>query len=61
MLRSIRRELRIAFSKRTQSIWVRATKWAIFLGVAVVLYGSDFFVFWVVGLPFLGVLTPLED
>jgi polyferredoxin len=57
MLRSIRRELQIAFSKRTQPIWVRATKWAIFLGVAVVLYGSDFFVFWVVGLPFLGVLT----
>ena len=57
MLSSIKRELRIAFSKRTQPTWVRATKWAILLGVAVVLYGSDFFFYWVVGLPFVGIFT----
>jgi hypothetical protein len=57
MLSSIKRELRIAFSKGTQPTWVRATKWAILLGVAVVLYASDFFFYWVVGLPFVGILT----
>src|SRR4029453_3739907 len=41
----------------TQPTWVRATKWAILLGVAVVLYGSGFFFFLGVGLPFLGILS----
>src|SRR5262249_56291376 len=58
MLRIIKQELRMALSKRTQPLRIRTTKWAIFLGVAVVLYGSDFFLYLVVGLPLLGVLTP---
>jgi len=57
MLSSIKRELRIALSKRIQSIWVRVTKWSVFIGIAAVLYGSDFFLYWVIGLPFLGILT----
>jgi hypothetical protein len=57
MLRIIKQELRMALSKRTQPVRIRTTKWAIFLGVAFVLYGSDFFLYWVVGLPLLGVLT----
>jgi hypothetical protein len=59
MLSSIKRELRIALSKRTQPTWVRATKWAVFLGIAAVLYGSNFFLYWVIGLPFVGILTHL--
>jgi len=57
MLKSIKRELRIVLSKRTQSLWIRVIKWAIFLGVAIVLYGSAFFLCWVVGLPLLGLFT----
>ena len=57
MLNTIRREMRIAFSKRAQPIWVRLTKWAVFLGIAVALYHSGFFWYWVIGLPFLAVLT----
>jgi len=53
----IKRELRIALSKRTQPTWVRVTKWAVFLGIAAVLYGSDFFLYWVIGLPLVGMLT----
>ncbi len=55
----INRELRVAFSKKAQPVWFRITKWVVFLGVSVVLFGTTFFWYWVIGLPLVGMITHL--
>jgi hypothetical protein len=59
MLNTIKRELRIAFSKRGQPVWLRVVKWAVFVGVAVALFNTICFWFWVPGLPLVGIFIHL--
>ena len=49
MLKTIRREWRVAFSKGGKSVPVRLTKWTLFLVVAAALYQSRFFWLWTAG------------
>lgn len=57
MLNTIKRELRVAFSKRAQPIWFRIAKWIIFLGGAIALSGSGFLWYWVAALTVIGILV----
>jgi hypothetical protein len=43
MLNTLRRELRIALSKRAQPIWFRFAKWAIIIAFTVFFYHSPYF------------------
>ena len=55
MLHSIKREFRIAFSKRAQPIWFRITKWIVLLGGAYALWGTRYFGYWIAALTVIGV------
>jgi hypothetical protein len=46
---TVQRELKVAFSKNAQPIWFRITKWAIFIGLAYLLYMTKWFWAWVIG------------
>ena len=50
MLKTIRREYQVAFSKGGQSFLFRIAKWLLFVGVAFALYGTNFFWVWTLGL-----------
>jgi hypothetical protein len=39
----LRRELRVAFSRRAQPVWFRIVKWLLVLGVVVALWRSRWF------------------
>ena len=43
MKKTIKREFKVAFSKETQPIWFRITKWIVFIGLAYLLYGTKWF------------------
>ncbi len=58
-MKTLRRELAVAFSLKTQPLWMRVVKWTILLGVAVLLRDTGFFWWWVLGLPVLGVALHL--
>ena len=45
----LKREMRVAFSKRAQPIWFRMLKWAIAIGVTAMLWRSEYFWFWILG------------
>jgi hypothetical protein len=51
---SLRCERRVAFSKHAQPVWFRVAKWIIFAGVAIALFHTRLFWYWLVGLPMLG-------
>jgi hypothetical protein len=55
MLKTIRREWRVAFSRGGQSTSVRLAKWAVFLFVAAALHESRFFWIWTAGLLLLAI------
>ena len=57
MLNAIKREFRIAFSKRGQPVWFRVIKWTVLIGVATASFHTSFFWYWMIGLPFLGILV----
>ena len=57
MLNTIKREFRVACSKRAQPVWFRVTKWSVLLGGAFALSGSPFFWYWVAGLAAIGILV----
>ena len=42
-LDTVKREVRVAFSKTAQPIWFRIAKWVVFVGVARRLYGTRWF------------------
>jgi hypothetical protein len=52
---AIESEFKVAFSKKAQPIWFRITKWAAFVGVACLLYRTELFLIWVMGVPIIGV------
>ena len=54
MQNAIRRELRVAFSKRAQPPLFRVIKWVVFIGSTALLSRTRFFRYWVVCLPLLG-------
>jgi hypothetical protein len=45
----IKREFRVAFSKRAQPVWFRILKWLVFLSVSAVLWNTPYFVWWLLG------------
>ena len=51
----IRRELRVAFSKKAQPPLFRVIKWIVFIAITALIRRTRFFWPWVVGLPLLGV------
>lgn len=55
----LERELRVAFSPRVQPMWLRVSKWIVFLGVAAWLRQTRPHMFrrWLVGLPLVGVIV----
>ena len=54
MQETIKREFEIVFSKHSQPLWFRITKWVVYLGPAYYLYGSKWFWLWMVGWPIIG-------
>ena len=57
MLDIIKREFRVALSKKCQPWWFRVGKWVFVLVVCIVFYGSDRFWPWMLGLLVVGLLT----
>ena len=57
MKKTIKKELEVAFSKHTQPLWFRITKWVVYIGLAYLLYESKWFWVWVIGLPIAGLIT----
>jgi hypothetical protein len=57
MLDTIKREFRVACSKRAQPVWFRISKWTILLGGAFAFSGSGYFWYWVAGLSVIGILV----
>jgi hypothetical protein len=51
---TVSRELEVMFSKETQPIWFRITKWMLYAGMAYLLRGKRWFWVWVLGIPILG-------
>ena len=54
MKETVSREFEVMFSKETQPIWFRVTKWMMFGGLAYLLRGKRMFWAWVLGVPLLG-------
>jgi hypothetical protein len=55
MQNAIRRELRVVFSKKTQSPVFRVIKWVVFLATTVLVFRTSFFRHWIIGLPLLSI------
>jgi hypothetical protein len=45
----VKREMRVAFSRRAQPAWFRILKWAIAIGVSVTFWRHQYFWWWVAG------------
>ena len=50
----IRKEFRVAFSKKAQPLWVRIIKWTVFLAVSYLLFDTKWFWVWIIGLTITG-------
>ncbi len=57
MLSTLKRELRIACSRRAQPLWFRISKWIVLLGGAFSFYGSAYFWHWLAGLSVIGIIV----
>lgn len=53
----LKRELRIAFSKHAQPVWIRMLRWTGFVGVSALPYRTSCFGYGVSGLPTLGLVV----
>jgi hypothetical protein len=47
---SVRRELRVAFSRKAQPVWFRVVKWLLFIGISVLLWSTPYFWWWILGM-----------
>jgi hypothetical protein len=56
-MNTLRRELRVAFSRHAQPVWLRVIKWIVFIGVTIALRASPYLWAWVFGLPLVGVVV----
>ncbi len=52
--KALKREIRVAFSRRAQPVWFRLLKWAIAVGVSVFLWRTPYFRLWILGALGLG-------
>ena len=50
----MRREFRVAFSRRAQPFWFRVAKWIVAIGISVLLWGTPYFWLWILGALGLG-------
>jgi hypothetical protein len=50
MRETIKRELRVAFSRRAQPVWFRVTKWLVILSVSAALLRAGYLRQWLQGL-----------
>ena len=46
---ALKRELRVAFSRRAQPVWFRLVKWAIAIAVTVTFWRNRYFWWWMLG------------
>ena len=46
---ALRREVRVALSRRAQPIWFRVVKWIVAIAVSVMLWRSPYFWWWIGG------------
>ncbi len=46
---ALRREVRVALSRRAQPVWFRVLKWVIAVGVGVMLWRTPYFWLWMLG------------
>jgi len=53
MQNAIRRELRVAFSKKAQPPLFRVIKWVVFIAGTALISRTGFFRYWLIGLPLL--------
>ena len=52
--KALKREMRVALSRRAQPVWFRVLKWAIAVGVSMLLWRTEYFWLWMIGAPALG-------
>lgn len=50
MKETLRREARVAFSKKAQPVWFRVVKWVLFLGITAALFRTGYFWYWLAGI-----------
>jgi hypothetical protein len=55
--RTLKREVRVAFSPRSQAVWFRLLKWAIAIGASVALWRTPYFWWWIGAAISLGVVV----
>jgi hypothetical protein len=46
MNETIKREVRVSFSKKAQPVWFRIVKWVVFLSVTAALWRTDYLGWW---------------
>lgn len=54
MRNAMKRELRVAFSRKAQPVWFRITKWIVIIGISALLWRKPTFWFWILGALGLG-------
>jgi hypothetical protein len=54
MRNAMRRELRVAFSRKAQPVWFRIAKWIVVIGISALLWRKPTFWFWILGALGLG-------
>ena len=54
MNETLKREFRVAFSKKAQPVWFRIVKWVVFIGVSAALWRTPYFGWWLVGITLAG-------
>ena len=54
MKETIKKELKVMFSKDTQPLWFRIPKLIVYPGLAYLMYGTKWFWVWVIGIPIAG-------
>lgn len=57
MNHTIRRELRVALSKKAQPIWFRIAKWVFAISITAVLWGTPAFGWWLIGALLTGIIV----
>jgi hypothetical protein len=55
----VKKELKVMFSKDTQPIWFRITKWIVFISFGYLLYETQWFWMWVIGIAIAGLTMHL--
>ena len=57
--RTLKREARVALSRRAQPVWFRILKWTVVIGACAILWRSPFFWLWILGGLALGIAVHL--